>query len=311
MHDVASLYARIKAYLDFCRIEKGLAATSIESYGLDLERFARFVADRQAAQESGSSQSQAAHSDTDSELLHRYIDSLYRAGLASRSISRHVTTLRNFYRFLLEQGWIDSDPATLLVLPKQWQSLPKYLNIQQVNDLLAAPNPAERTGLRDRAMLELLYASGLRVSELCTVRMSDIELNLGFVRVTGKGNKQRIVPVGKSAIRAVEDYLRDGRPNLLHGRPSPYLFVTARGGPLTRQGFWKLLASHGKKIGIFQRLSPHVIRHSFATHLLEGGADLRSLQTMLGHADISTTQIYTHVMRSRLRETVDRHHPRA
>jgi integrase/recombinase XerD len=311
MHNVASLYARIKAHLDFCRIEKGLAATSIESYRLDLERFARFVAGRQPAQGLDASQSAAEHSADDSELLHSYIDSLYRARLASRSISRHITTLRNFYRFLLERGLTTSDPSTLLILPKQWQSLPKYLNIQQVNDLLAAPDPAERTGLRDRAMLEFLYATGLRVSELCNVRMSDIELNLGFVRVTGKGNKQRIVPVGKSAIAALEDYLRDGRPNLLHGRPSPYLFVTARGGPLTRRAFWKLVGNLGKKIGIFRRLSPHVIRHSFATHLLEGGADLRSLQTMLGHADISTTQIYTHVMRSRLRETVDSHHPRA
>ena len=286
----------INAFLDFCRIEKGLALNTIESYRIDLQRFAAF---------------EALHSAPLLEILPGYVDSLYRAGLASRSISRHLTTLRNFFRFLLEQGVIDRDPAVLLVPPKQWQTLPKYLNDQQVNSLLDAPDGTKPTGQRDRAMLEFLYATGLRVSELCKVRVSDAELNLGFVRVTGKGNKQRLVPVGKSAIAATELYLGDGRPALLRRRYSPYVFVTAQGGPLTRQGFWKLLAAHGRKAGIFQRLTPHAMRHSFATHLLEGGADLRSLQTMLGHADISTTQIYTHVMRSRLRETVDTHHPRA
>jgi len=165
--------------------------------------------------------------------------------------------------------------------------------------------------LRDRAMLELLYATGLRVSELCRLGRSDIDTSLGYLRATGKGNKQRLVPVGDSALRAVTAYLAEGREALLKGRPSRYLFVTARGGCLTRQAFWKLLAGYGRKTGIFHGLTPHVIRHTFATHLLEGGADLRSVQAMLGHADISTTQIYTHVMRSRLRETVDRHHPRA
>ena len=160
-------------------------------------------------------------------------------------------------------------------------------------------------------MLELLYATGLRVSELCKVGVSDIELNMGVVRVLGKGNKHRIVPVGKAAVKAVELYLASGRPLLLKGRPSPYLFTTNRGGAMSRQAFWKLLAGYGKKAGIFHDLTPHVLRHTFATHLLEGGADLRSVQTMLGHADISTTQIYTHVMRSRLRKTVDEHNPRA
>jgi len=160
-------------------------------------------------------------------------------------------------------------------------------------------------------MLEFLYATGLRVSELCRVRVSELEMNMGFVRVVGKGNKHRIVPVGKSALGAVESYLGSGRPWLLKRRASPYLFVTNRGGAMTRQAFWKLLARYGKRAGIFRDLTPHVLRHTFATHLLEGGADLRSVQSMLGHADISTTQIYTHVMRSRLRKTVDEHHPRA
>jgi len=245
------------------------------------------------------------------EDLRRYIDSLYRARMASRSISRHVATIRNFYTFLLKEGAIQDDPAALLSSPKQWQSLPKYLNRQQVESLIAAPDVAKPNGLRDRAMLEFLYATGLRVSELCKVQVSDLERNLGFVRVMGKGNKQRIVPIGRAAIQATEVYLQGARPALLKTRRSPYLFVTGRGGAMTRQCFWTLLRGYGKKAGIFHDLTPHVLRHSFATHLLEGGADLRSVQTMLGHADISTTQIYTHVMRSRLRSIVDEHHPRA
>jgi integrase/recombinase XerD len=176
---------------------------------------------------------------------------------------------------------------------------------------LDAPDKTRPTGLRDYAMLQLLYATGLRVSELCRVGVNDLHLEQGILRTTGKGNKQRLVPAGQEAIRAVEDYKRNGRPALLKGRASRYLFVTARGGCLTRQAFWCLLRIHGKKAGIFRGLTPHVLRHSFATHLLEHGADLRSVQAMLGHADISTTQIYTHVMRSRLRDTVQKHHPRA
>ena len=177
--------------------------------------------------------------------------------------------------------------------------------------MIAAPDLSKPQGLRDRAMLEFLYATGLRVSELCKVRVMYVEIRMGVVKVLGKGNKHRIVPVGRSALRAVECYLADGRPRLLKGRPCPHLFVTNRGRAMTRQAFWKLLAGYGKKAGIFHDLTPHVLRHTFATHLLEGGADLRSVQTMLGHADIATTQIYTHVMRSRLRKTVDEHHPRA
>ena len=178
--------------------------------------------------------------------------------------------------------------------------------------MLGSCDSSKPQGLRDRAMLELLYATGLRVSELCGVRVSAIEMNMGVVRVMGKGNKQRIVPVGKSAIQAVEQYLGNGRPLLLKGRGSPYLFVTNRGSAMTRQAFWQLLARYGKKAGIFHDLTPHTsCKHTFATHLLEGGADLRSLQSMLGHSDISTTQIYTHVVRSRLLKTVDEHHPRA
>jgi integrase/recombinase XerD len=212
---------------------------------------------------------------------------------------------------LLQEGVIGWDPAQELRPPRQWQTIPKFLNLGEIEKLTQAPDTARPTGLRDRAMIELLYASGLRVSELCRVGVGDLDARMGYVRVTGKGNKQRLVPVGREAISAVERYLADGRGALLKGRASRYLFVTARGGCLTRQAFWKLLAGYGRKVQIFRGLTPHVLRHSFATHLLDGGADLRSVQVMLGHADISTTQIYTHVMRSRLRETVQKHHPRA
>ena len=298
MRSGASISAHLASFLDFCRIEKGLTRTTIESYRLDLERFAGSLGPCGAAWDQP-------------ESVRRHIDSLYRAKMASRSISRHLTTIRNLYRFLQEKGQIDSDPTQNLAAPKQWQSLPKFLNKKQIDSLMAVPDQTKPQGLRDRAMLEFLYATGLRVSELCHARVSDLDQNMGFVRVVGKGNKHRLVPVGKSALQAVEHYLTSGRPRLLKNRPSPYLFVTNRGGAMTRQAFWKLLAGYGKKAGMFRDLTPHVLRHTFATHLLEGGADLRSVQTMLGHADISTTQIYTHVMRSRLRKTVDEHHPRA
>lgn len=291
---------RVRSYLNHCRIEKGLAGNSIASYELDLKRFERF---------SATDQGKSATDETD--LIRGYVDSLYQAGLASRTVARHITTLRNYYRFLLQEDIIAVDPTSLLTLPKAWQTLPKYLNRQQVDALLEAPDSIKPTGQRDRAMLQFLYATGLRVSELCRVQVSDLETNLGYVRVVGKGNKQRIVPVGQVALGAVESYFMNGRNLLLRGRSSPFLFVTARGTAMTRQAFWNLIVGHGKKIGIFHRLTPHALRHSFATHLLEGGADLRSVQTMLGHADISTTQIYTHVMRTRLRQTVDDHHPRA
>jgi integrase/recombinase XerD len=297
MRSVASISAQVGSFLDFCRIEKGLSNATVEAYHLDLKQFTGSL--------------RIADNLNDPSVVHRHVDALYQNGLSSRSIARHVTTIRNLYKFLLEQGAVDSDPTALLAPPKHGHSLPKYLNKQQLNDLMASPDRNRPQGLRDGAMLEFLYATGLRVSELCRVRVSDLERDLGFVRVVGKGNKHRIVPVGKIALAAVKAYFDSGRPRLLKGRASPYLFVTNRGAAMTRQAFWKLLAAYGKKAGIFHSLTPHVLRHTFATHLLEGGADLRSVQTMLGHTDISTTQIYTHVMRSRLRKTVDEHHPRA
>lgn len=297
--NAGGLAHHISSFLNFCRVEKGLAANTLEAYAADLEKLSEFERQR------SSSEALSA------EDLYAYIDSLHNAGLGNRSIARHLTTIRGFFSFLVREGEAAEDPAEQVRSPRQWQTIPKFLNRDQIERLLRAPEETKPTGLRDRAMLELLYASGLRVTELCRLGVSDFNGGYGVVRTTGKGNKQRLVPVGKEARKAVAAYLESGRPALLNGRASRYLFVTARGGCLTRQGFWKLIVAYGKKAGIFHGLTPHVLRHSFATHLLEGGADLRSLQVMLGHADISTTQIYTHVVRSRLRETVDKHHPRA
>jgi len=294
--ETAHLPGQMLAFLNFCRLEKGLSANSMDAYTADLSRFISFLGP-------------SGLPDTDG--LRGYLDHLYQSGLSHRSVARHITTLRNFYGFLLREGAISSDPTEYLRTPRQWQTIPKFLNLEEIDKLIQAPDLSRPTGIRDRAMLEVLYASGLRVSELCHLALGDLDTSFGFLKTTGKGNKQRLVPVGKEAIQAVERYLGGARAALLKGRTSRFLFVTARGTCLTRQAFWKSLAGYGRKAGIFRNLTPHVLRHSFATHLLEGGADLRSVQIMLGHADISTTQIYTHVMRSRLRETVERHHPRA
>lgn len=299
MTSEGALSPAAEAFLTFARVEKGLSANSLASYALDLKDFQRFCTARGVDGIAGE------------ETVRQYFDSLPAAGLSSRSMARRMSTLKGFFRFLVSEGHIGEDPTALLQAPKQWQSLPKYLNLQQVESLLGAPDADTPAGCRDRAMLEVLYACGLRVTELCTLKVSDANLQLGFLRVTGKRSKQRLVPLGTKAQESVKTYLNSARSALLGAHSSAYLFVTRLGGPMTRQGFWKLLGAHGRKVGIFQRLTPHVVRHSFATHLLDRGADLRSVQTMLGHADIATTQIYTHVLRSRLRAVVDEHHPRS
>jgi integrase/recombinase XerD len=297
MTRVSPLSLRIKSFIDYCRIEKGLANNSLAAYRRDLNRFADAF--------------QGSDTPPGIERLRGYVQALYASGLSARSVARHITTLRNCYKYLLSEQVIDSDPTALLTSPKQWSTVPKYLNREEIDRLLGAPDTARPNGARDKAMLELLYASGLRVSELCSLDVSDLQLQLGYVRVTGKGNKQRLVPVGESALEALSRYLESVRNAILKGRTCRFLFVTSRGTRMTRQGFWKLLAAYGRQAGILRPLTPHIVRHSFATHLLDGGADLRSLQTMLGHADIGTTQIYTHVARSRLREVLEQHHPRA
>jgi integrase/recombinase XerD len=292
-----SFEGEVRSYLYLCRTERGLAANSLEAYRRDLHHFGGFLG-------------KTSLNTVSLETLRAYMDSLRKTGLSNRSIARHTTTLRGFFAYLLEEGRIQSDPTELLAAPKIGSSLPKFLSTNEIDRLLSSPPESSATGLRDQAMLQLLYGAGLRVSELIKLKVSDLDENGGTVRVLGKGGKQRLVPIGREAIQAVETYTLTQRPALLKARTSPFLFVTARGGSMTRQGFWKLLRGHGRNASLFGSLSPHVLRHTFATHLLEGGADLRSVQAMLGHADIGTTEIYTHVMRSRLKQVVDDHHPR-
>jgi integrase/recombinase XerD len=219
--------------------------------------------------------------------------------------------LRSFFRFALAEGFIKEDPAQSIESPKFRQSLPSFLSVEEIDRLLAQPDLSTPLGLRDKALIELLYSSGLRVSELLGLRMGDIHMEVGCLRCIGKGDKERQVPVGRVALAAVQAYLRDARPALLGNKVSPCLFVNRRGGQMSRVGFWQRLAAYGRMAGLRAKLSPHKLRHSFATHLLEGGADLRSVQMMLGHSDISTTQIYTHVVQDRLKQIYKQHHPRA
>ena len=290
----------LRAFLDYARVEKGLASNSIASYRRDLLKFTAFLGHRSVALEN------AKRDD-----IRDFLAELGRNGLTARSRARHLVSVRNFFRFLLKDGRVASDVAAEIDLPQVGHSLPQHLAEGEVDALLAQPEGSTPTGLRDKAMLELLYATGLRVSELVNLRWEDFDLNLGILRCVGKGSKQRLIPVGKSALKAVEAYARSGRPALLKDRAMPYLFLNHRGGRLSRVGFWKILAQYGRDARISTRLTPHLVRHSFATHLLERGADLRSIQLLLGHSDISTTQIYTHVMKERLRQVYRTHHPRA
>jgi integrase/recombinase XerD len=297
---LANNSSEVATFLDYATVEKGLAPNSIASYGRDLRKFAAYL------DKSKLSLDHVRH-----EHIRKFLETLYRQGLSARSAARQLAALRHFFQFLVKEGMLVVDPAHEVEAPHLSHSLPKYLNFQEVEGLLAQPDPVTPMGLRDRAMLELLYATGMRVSELLSVRWEDFEPNMGIVRCVGKGNKERLIPVGKSALRAVESYLRNGRGALAKPPGVPYLFLNHQGGPLSRVGFWKILSAYGRRAGIRVSLTPHMLRHSFATHLLERGADLRSIQTMLGHSDISTTQIYTHVLKERLRQVYQTHHPRA
>jgi integrase/recombinase XerD len=290
----------VSEFLDYVRVEKGLATNSLASYGRDLAGFAEYL------KRLGKTPEQIRRDD-----VRDYLASLYRRGLSARSVARHLVSLRNFFRFLLQEGEIQSDPALQVDAPKIGHTLPKYLTTEEVDALLAQPDPSTPAGLRDRALLEVLYATGMRVSELVNLRWEDFEVNLGVVRCRGKGSKERLIPVGKSALAAVEAYWREGRGKLARKTAAPFLFLNRRGTRLSRVGFWKILGQYGRAAGIPAPLSPHLVRHSFATHLLERGADLRSIQLMLGHSDISTTQIYTHVLKERLKQVYHAHHPRA
>jgi integrase/recombinase XerD len=299
MPEVGTLEVHVRSFLDYCRVEKGLAQNSISAYRRDLKAYSSFAA------------SSVAGNPGSGDCVREYLDHLYGKGMSSRSVARHLVTLRNFFGFLQREGRVESDPTSSLAMPRQWRTIPKHLSLEDVERLLNAPDLSTPEGVRDRAMLELIYASGTRVSELCSVGLSDINLEAGVILVSGKGNKQRLIPAGESAIAAVRRYLQEARGCLTRSANPRPLFVSNRGGAISRQVFWRTIRAYGIAAGIRQPITPHLMRHSFATHLLEGGADLRSVQAMLGHADISTTQIYTHVLRSRLRQTVDEHHPRA
>jgi len=289
----------VDAYLDHLRVERRLAANTVENYGRDLARLGGFA----AAQ--GAPAVALVRQD-----LERFVRDLLSAGLAPRSAARLVATWRGFFRWLVREGRLTASPADELRAARPWPSLPSCLGTADVDRLLAQPDAGTPAGLRDRALVEVLYATGLRVSELVGLRAADVNLSAGYLTCTGKGSKQRIVPLGDEAVQWVRRYQREARPALTGRRSPAVLFVNARGGPLTRVGFWKILKGHARRAGIRQRVSPHVLRHSFATHLLERGADLRAIQMMLGHADVSTTQIYTHVLETRLRAIYDQFHPR-
>jgi len=286
-------------FLDYVSVEKGLAANSLSAYRTDLRRFGTWLDDQKKAFE-----------DVERIDIVRYFQSLRTAGISTRSVARALAAIRGMFRFLVAERHLQRDPTENLENPKLWTSLPKSLLPSEVEALLAAPDVTTGEGLRDAAMLEVLYATGLRVSELIRVRIDDLVMDAGFLRTMGKGSKERIVPFGARARDAIVAYIEKGRGEF-NTKNDPHLFLSRRGRPMSRQSFWMKIARYARAAGVTAHISPQVPRDSFATHLLENGADLRSVQLMLGHSDISTTQIYTHVTRSRLQKLYDAHHPRA
>ena len=290
----------LERFSDFLALEQGSSPRTSEAYRRDVERLALYAVVKGAK----------VPTDISSRLLREFVYHLKDLGLAPASIRRNVSSVRTYFRFLLGDGHVVRDPSERLETPKRWRSLPDVLSVEEVRRLLAAPSLDEPFTFRDRALLELAYGAGLRVSEWITLSVRDVLFDEGLVRVFGKGSKERLVPIGRSAIGAVAIYLRELRPRLERGEGKGILILNARGRPLTRMGAWKILRHHVEKAQITKHVSPHTLRHSFATHLLEGGADLRAVQEMLGHADISTTQIYTHVDREYLRSVHKQYHPR-
>jgi integrase/recombinase XerD len=292
--------ANIRAFVAYLRSEKGLSKNTIAAYGRDVAKFAAHC------EEHGVSLQQISHGS-----IVEFLSTLYRRGLDSRSVARHLVTVRHFLRFCVMEKTLEKDPSENIQSPKFRHTLPEFLSIDEVQRLLAQPDVKDVQGLRDKAMIELLYSSGLRVSELCGLKSADVQLEAGYLRCIGKGNKERLVPIGKKALEWIREYMAKSRPEILGDNTSIFLFPSRSGKSVDRFIFWKTLRMYGKKAGLRKPLSPHMLRHSFATHLLDGGADLRSVQMMLGHADISTTQIYTHVVEGRLRQVYKAHHPRA
>lgn len=289
----------IERYLAHLELERRVSPHTREAYALDLGKLAAFAATEGTAVER-----------LRLDALERFVRTLMVEGRSPRSVGRLVASVRGYYRFTsAAQG--TENAASGLQAPRAWKALPKYLTVDEVDALLAAPDVRDARGVRDKALLELLYATGLRVSELLGLTLTQVDLDGGVVTTMGKGRKERVVPMGDEAVRWIRRYLAEGRASLTNGRAQARLFVNVRGGPLSRMGFWKILRAYGVTAGLSRAVSPHVLRHSFATHLLERGADLRAIQMMLGHADLSTTQIYTHVLDERLRSVYERFHPRA
>ncbi|MCR4420751.1 MAG: site-specific tyrosine recombinase XerD [Clostridia bacterium] len=287
-------------FLHYLAIERGLAENSLVSYHHDLQQYLSFLAERAARAEEGTT-----------GLILAYLQTLEQKGRKPTTISRHLATLKAFYHFLLREQVVARDPTAELEAPRMGRRLPRVLSVEEVEFLLGQPQTGRASGLRDKAMLELLYATGFRVSELVSLNVEQINLEMGFVRCLGKGQKERLVPVGSVAVYWVRRYLERARPQLVRERSVEALFVNHHGQRLTRQGFWKILKKYARKANIGTNITPHTLRHSFATHLLENGADLRVVQELLGHADITTTQIYTHLTRRHLREIYRQTHPRA
>lgn len=290
----------IHEFINYLSVERGLAMNTLESYGRDLRQYSEYL---QSDEEELDSVSRTT--------IVNYLMYLQSQGKATATIARRLAALKAFYQFLVRERRIDSDPTANLESPKLEKRLPKVLTVNEVERLLAQPEPGQPAGIRDRAMLELLYATGIRVSELVALNEPDVNLELGYIKCSGKGSKERIVPLGSLAIQSCRDYMGAARTRLVRDRDEMALFVNHHGHRLTRQGFWKIVKKYADDAKIDKEITPHTLRHSFATHLLENGADLRSVQEMLGHADISTTQIYTHVTRGRIKEVYAKAHPRA
>lgn len=288
-------------FLDFLTVEKGLSKNTLEAYSRDLSTYVTYLQDKE-----GATQPDAI----DTLMVVGYLTDLMRQGLAARSRARYLSTLRQFHRFLLREGHTTKDPTAQLESPRTQQKLPHLLSLAEVELLLGAPSGDTVLGRRDKAMLELLYATGVRVTELTGLRLGDLKLDIGCLHVMGKGSKQRLIPLGEVALEFLGKYLHNARPQLVTDKTGHEVFLNARGLKMSRQGFWKNLKAHALQAGIRQTVYPHLLRHSFATHLLENGADLRAVQAMLGHADVSTTQIYTHVIQERLKRVHQQYHPR-
>ncbi len=299
--NIIELQRILDDYLHYLKAERGLSDNTVSSYGMDLQQFIGYLKEQEIDN----------LNDVDKQVIIDYLDYLMKKGKANSSIVRCVTSLRKFFQTMKQDGIIDENPMLTIETPKSEKHLPEVLSTEEVEMLLNAPDVTQTLGLRNRAILELMYATGLRVSEVVNLRLEDLHLDVGIIQTIGKGRKERIVPIGDEAITWINNYLRDARPELCKTRRSPFLFVNFHGERLTRQGVWKNLKNEVRKAGITKNVTPHTLRHSFATHILENGADLRIVQELLGHSDISTTQIYTHISKKRLSEIYDTTHPHA